>query len=74
MIEAIRRLALWLLRFWEIQVEMQERHWLLLDPREEEFLHWSFEDESWQLHGRYLPPRGERRGVTRGGWCVGRVR
>ena len=38
----------------------------------EQFLHWAFDGQEWQLHGRLAPPAdGRRRSVTRNGWCPG---
>jgi len=40
--------------------QLVERHLLVNEPWEEEFLHWS---RSGLLHGSYVPPRD--------GWCPG---
>lgn len=53
--------------FFAGQAELQERLSLLRRPWEEAYLHWSGD----QLHGYLVPPHGRRRGVTRGGWCIG---
>jgi hypothetical protein len=58
----------WLRRFHDEQVEMNERLWLLNSPWEEEYLHWAADGT---LHGRFEPPPGRRRGVTKHGWCIG---
>ncbi|SDQ14180.1 hypothetical protein SAMN04489718_0437 [Actinopolyspora saharensis] len=42
---------------------------ILLSPWEEEFLHWSYEDNQWRLHGHYLPAEHRCRSVTHEGWC-----
>lgn len=55
--------------FLDEQRELQERLALINRPWEEEFLHWTGDGG---LHGRHAPPAdGRRRGVTRGGWCLG---
>lgn len=51
------------------QVELHER-WLLRNrPWEEEYLHWSWDGEQWQLHGQLPPPPGRQRSLTTTGWC-----
>ena len=56
----------------EAQRELHERRWLRQEPWLEELLHWSYDGETWRLHGSRLPrPDGKRRSVTRGGWCPG---
>ncbi len=57
-------------RFHGDQVELWERMILINRPWEEEFLHWAFDGDSWQLHGSVPPPLGRRRySVTGSGWC-----
>lgn len=53
--------------------ELSERRALLDRPWEEDLLHWSFDGQGWELHGRLAPPPGGRRrvSVTRRGWCPG---
>lgn len=58
----------------EIQ-ELQERRALLNQPWLEEFTHWSYDGEQWQLHGHYPPVQGRHpRCVTSTGWCPGLIR
>lgn len=59
-------------RFWTEQAELAERQVLLSRPWNEDLLHWSGDPAAPELHGRYLPPTGARRSVTRSGWCLGR--
>lgn len=56
--------------FWGGQNELAEQLALLNRPWEEDFLHWSGDPAHPTLHGRFLPPAGRRRSVTRGGWCI----
>jgi hypothetical protein len=51
------------------QVELHERALLRSSPWFEDFLHWSFDGEEWQLHGHLPPPGGRVRSVTADGWC-----
>lgn len=67
-----RRLWSWLREFNATQVELHERFLLLNRPWEEDYLHWAHDGTQWQLHGQWPSPGHSRRGVTRGGWCVGR--
>jgi len=47
-----------------------ERQALRNRPWEEDFLHWSGDGDSWQLHGHRIPPtRGRRLSLTSEGWC-----
>lgn len=54
--------------------EVSARRELRRRPWEEEFLHWSCQDGRWVLHGSIPPPRGRRRGVSPGGWCLAQDR
>jgi hypothetical protein len=52
------------------QERLYERQLLLNRPWEEEYLHWCWTGERWELHGRLVPPDdGHRRSVTSDGWC-----
>jgi len=52
------------------QVRLHERMALRRQPWLEEFLHWSFDGQEWQLHGHLLPPGdGHLLSVTSDGWC-----
>jgi hypothetical protein len=62
------RLWTQLRRFHDEQVETHQRLWLLNNPWEEDFLHWAADGT---LHGTRAPLPGRRRGVTKGGWCIG---
>ncbi|GAB3786655.1 hypothetical protein [Nocardioides ungokensis] len=53
------------------QVELHERVLLRNSPWLEDLLHWSWDGEDWQLHGRLLPPAGTSPSITRSGWCPG---
>ncbi|MFC7342805.1 hypothetical protein [Saccharopolyspora griseoalba] len=67
-----RLLRLWrgAVRTWDVCVEAEERRQLQLRPWEESYLHWSWRDGRWVLHGQYPPPDGVwRYGSTRWGWC-----
>ncbi len=46
-----------------------ERQALRDRPWEEDFLHWAWDGDSWQLHGHHVPPPGRRLSVTSEGWC-----
>ncbi|GAA2359928.1 hypothetical protein GCM10009854_43550 [Saccharopolyspora halophila] len=60
-------------RTWEVCVEAEERRQLLQRPWEESVLHWSWQGDTWVLHGRYPPPDDcWRYGTTSWGWCQGR--
>jgi hypothetical protein len=49
---------------------LHERQQLLDRPWEEDFVHWSWDGQEWQLHGHLTPPPdGRRRSTTRDGWC-----
>jgi hypothetical protein len=52
------------------QTEIAQRLDLLNRPWEEDMLHWSWNGERWELHGRRSPPPdGRRRSMTDQGWC-----
>ena len=56
--------------FFRTQESIYERQLLLNRPWEEEFLHWSWTGQRWELHGHLVPPPdGRRRSTTRDGWC-----
>jgi hypothetical protein len=52
-----------------VQESLHERQQLLARPWEEEFLHWAWDGQEWQLHGRLVAPGPQRRGATADGWC-----
>lgn len=54
--------------FWQDYRELTERRALIRRPWVEEFVHWSFDGRTWQLHGHLPPPPGGR-STTRSGWC-----
>ena len=55
--------------FWAGYRELEERQALLRRPWEEDLLHWSFDGQTWHLHGHLDPPLGRRRSTTSTGWC-----
>lgn len=66
----LHRALIVLRNFFVEQAELHERMALLNRPWEEEYLHWVWDEDGWQLHGHALPPPdGRRRSVTRQGWC-----
>jgi hypothetical protein len=73
--ERLRRVGESLREFDAEVTELHERQRLLNRPWEEDFLHWAFDGEEWQLHGTLPPPDDTRRhSVTRNGWCIGFAR
>lgn len=55
--------------------ELEQRRALLNRPWEEEFLHWAYDGQDWQLHGHRVPDPDKRSpSVTSGGWCPGLLR
>jgi hypothetical protein len=67
--ETTRRTWRALRGFLAAQVELHERAALSNRPWEEEFLHWAGDGS--ELHGWFVPPTGQHRSTTRGGWCPG---
>lgn len=65
----LRRPLVRLREFVQTQEQLYERQQLLDRPWEEEFLHWCWNGQRWQLHGHLRPPHGRRRSTTRDGWC-----
>lgn len=66
----LRRLAARLREFHATQIELHERLLLINRPWEEEFTHWAYEGDHWELHGNLPPPPdGRERSTTRTGWC-----
>ena len=59
----------WCQDLWAGYRELHELQGLLRRPWEEELLHWSWDGQSWRLHGHLDPPRGRRRSTTSSGWC-----
>jgi hypothetical protein len=70
--DRLRRIGAFLREFDAEVTELHERQRLYNRPWEEEFLHWAYDGQTWQLHGRLTPPDdGRRRSVTKNGWCIG---
>jgi len=68
--DRLHRLGAALREFDAEVTELHERQRLRNRPWEEEFLHWAYDGDAWQLHGRLTPPGdGRRHSVTRNGWC-----
>src|SRR5215212_2181335 len=63
------RAGRWCRDFWAGYRELHERQSLVRRPWEEELLHWSWDGQSWQLHGHLDPPLGRRHSTTSSGWC-----
>ncbi|WP_146134741.1 hypothetical protein [Actinopolyspora mortivallis] len=64
-----RRILHGLARTWLDQQELHERLIVTTRPWECRFLHWSWEEGDWTLHGNITPPDRTRRATTRRGWC-----
>ncbi len=65
-----RRAIRWLRDALADHHRLLERQALRDRPWEEEFLHWAWDGDSWQLHGHRPPPtRARRLSVTSDGWC-----
>lgn len=70
--DRLRRIGAFLREFDAEVTELHERQRLYNRPWEEEFLHWAYDGQTWQLHGHLTPPDdGRQRSVTKNGWCLG---